>query len=260
MTPAINPGGILAANRVIQKLRHAIHVVRSVGAYLFLAAFTLIIGPPVLFLAWLANRPTWLLAVGLAGIRAQLALAGVRTRVIGQDRLPRHKAAVYCVNHSSYLDVVAFVALYPLCPELRILYKQELRRIPIVGRVFATAGFVPIDRHHHDHAMQALDAGTEALRAGRSLLAAPEGTRSFDGTLQPFKKGVFVMAIKARAPVVPIAISGTATALPRGSAIIRPGEIVVRVGAPVETAALGYEGRERLMAQVRSTIAALLEM
>ena len=91
---AINPGGILAANRVIQKLRHAIHVVRSVGAYLFLAAFTLIIGPPVLFLARLTNRPSWLLAVGLAGIRAQLALAGVRTRVIGQERLPRHKAAV----------------------------------------------------------------------------------------------------------------------------------------------------------------------
>ena len=245
---------------MVCKLQHAIHIVRSVGAYLFLAAFTLILGPPVLFLAWMANRPSWLLAVGVAGIRIQLKLVGVRSRLIGQEHLPRHKAALYCVNHSSYLDVVAFVVLYPLCPELTILYKQELRRVPIVGRVFAAVGFVPLDRHHHEHAMQALDAGTEALKSGRSLLAAPEGTRSRDGTLQPFKKGVFVMAIKAQAPVVPIAISGTDRALPKGSATIRPGEVVVRVGEAVETTAFGYEGRERLMAEVRSAIATLLEL
>lgn len=245
---------------MIHHLRHAAHVVRSIAAYGFLAAYTLILGPPALVLAWLTNRSSLLLAIGLAGIRAQLAIAGVRSRVVGREHVQRHRAAVYCVNHSSYLDVVAFVTLYPLCPELRILYKHELRRIPIVGSVFAAAGFVPIDRYHHDDAMQALDAGTEALRAGRSLLAAPEGTRSRDGTLLPFKKGVFVMAIKARAPVVPVAILGTGTALPKGSATIRPSEIVVRVGAAVETSAFGYEGRERLVAEVKSAIATLLEM
>jgi 1-acyl-sn-glycerol-3-phosphate acyltransferase len=197
------------------------------------------------------------LAVGLAGIRGHLALAGVRRRLIGQEHVPR-RAAVYCVNHSSYLDVVAFVSLYSVCPDLRILYKEELRRVPIVGRVFAAAGFVPLDRYHREDAIRALDAGTQVLRTGRSLLAAPEGTRSRDGTLQPFKKGVFVMAINAGVPVVPVAISGTATAFPRGKATIRPGEIVVRVGTPGETATLGYEGRQRLMADVRAAIIALL--
>jgi 1-acyl-sn-glycerol-3-phosphate acyltransferase len=235
-------------------------VVRSIAAYGFLAAYTLILGPPALILARLTNRPTWLLAIGLTGIRSQLALAGVRSRLVGREHVLRDRAAVYCVNHSSYLDVVAFVTLYPLCPGLTILYKHELRRIPIVGGVFAAAGFVPIDRHHHDDAVHALDAGTEALKAGRSLLAAPEGTRSRDGTLQPFKKGVFVMAIKARAPVVPVAILGTGRALPKGTATITPGEIVVRVGAAVETEPFGYEGRERLAAEVRSAIATLIDM
>jgi 1-acyl-sn-glycerol-3-phosphate acyltransferase len=232
---------------------------RSIVAYGFMAVYTLVLGPPTLVLARLTNRQSLLLAVGLAGLRAHLALSGVRSSLVGSEHVPRHRAAVYCVNHTSYLDVVAFVRLYPLCPALRILYKQELRRLPIVGSVFTAAGFVPLDRQHHDRALRALDGGTEALKAGYSLLAAPEGTRSRDGRLLPFKKGVFVMAIKAGAPVVPVAILGTGHALPKGRATIRPGDIVVRVGPPVETLPFGYEGRDRLIAEVRSAIGALLE-
>ena len=96
------------------------------------------------------------------------------------------------------------------------MYKAELARLPILGTVMRTAGFVPVERANRERAIEAVDEAVAALRAGASFLLAPEGTRSRTGELQPFKKGAFVMAIKAQAPVVPIALIGPDVAMPRG--------------------------------------------
>jgi 1-acyl-sn-glycerol-3-phosphate acyltransferase len=197
-------------------------------------------------------------AVGLFGMRVALRIAGIRYRVSGQGHLAAERGAVYCINHSSHLDVLAFILLYPLVPRLSILYKHELTSVPVVSSIFELADFIPLDRSHHDDAIRSLAKGVEALRAGRSLLTAPEGTRSPDGRLQSFKKGIFVMAIEAHVPIVPVAVIGAAEALPKGRSIARPGEIVVRIGEAIATDAMSYEDRDRLRQEALDRLRSLL--
>ena len=232
--------------------------VRTVAAYTFIALYTLVLGPPVLLLAALTGSQRLIIEAGLSGTRVALRLAGIGWHLAGAAHIPDGRGAVFCVNHASYLDLVAFVALYPVCPGLRVIYKSEFGRVPILGRVFSMAGAIPVQRAQHERAVEALDHGVDALRAGLSMLAAPEGTRSRDGALAPFKKGLFVMAIQAGAPVLPVAIHGARTALPRGAWRITPGTITVTLGEPVETTGLGYDDRARLADTVRERLAALL--
>jgi 1-acyl-sn-glycerol-3-phosphate acyltransferase len=106
--------------------------------------------------------------------------------------------------------------------------------------------------------MRSIDAGAASIRAGSSFLIFPEGTRSPTDELLPFKKGGFIMAIKAEAPVVPVAVQGGRAAMRRGSWIIRPVTVSVRVGRPVETAGISLANRAQIIERVRHEIAALL--
>jgi 1-acyl-sn-glycerol-3-phosphate acyltransferase len=117
---------------------------------------------------------------------------------------------------------------------------------------------VPIDRRNKEAAMRSLEAGARSIRDGNSFLIFPEGTRSKTSEMLPFKKGGFLMALKAQAPIVPVAISGGADAMRRGSKIIRPVNISIRVGQPIETAGMQMTDRDALIAQVREGIQALL--
>ena len=112
-------------------------------------------------------------------------------------------------------------------PRLRILYKAELRKLPILVRAFDIAGFVPLERGNREQSLPAIEHAAEALRDGNSFLIFPEGTRSRTGTLLPFKKGGFIMALKGQAPIVPVAISGAREAMRKGSFVIRPVRIEI---------------------------------
>src|SRR5205085_5132277 len=182
--------------------------------------------------------------------------AGISIKVAGKEHLPVGRAAVFCANHQSNVDPpVLFRAVHP---RLRVLYKQEIDRIPVLARAFRMAGFIPIDRHNKEAAMRSIDRGAASLRAGHSFLIFPEGTRSKTDELLPFKKGGFRMAIKAGAPIVPVAISGGRSAMVKGSAIIRPVTLTVRIGNPVETRDVHVEDRDKLIERVRQEIATLL--
>ena len=109
-----------------------------------------------------------------------------------------------------------------LHPRLHVLYKAELHKFPIMGTVLDVGGFVPIDRRDREQAMVAIAKGAQSLRHGNSFLIFPEGTRSRDGQLLPFKKGGFIMALQAQAPIVPVAVQGGRAAMRKGSAIVRP--------------------------------------
>lgn len=196
---------------------------------------------------------------GAVGVRTALWLVGVRWVVTGREHIQRHRAAVYCVNHSSNLEPpVLFLLFAPLFPRLRILYKAELRRLPILTAGFDRAGFVPIERGRRERAAAAIERAAQGLREGYSFLVFPEGTRSESGDLLPFKKGGFLMAIKAQAPIVPMAITGARTAMRRGSWVIRPATLHVRLGPPVETAGVRPAEAAALLARVRDAIAQLL--
>src|SRR4029077_21047225 len=131
-------------------------------------------------------------------------------------------------------------------------------RIPVLARTFRMGGFVPIDRHNKESALASIEKGAESLRDGNSFLIFPEGTRSKTDEMLPFKKGGFRMAIKAGAPIIPVAISGGRAAMQRGSAIVRPVTLTVRIGTPIETAGVDVDERDALIARVRQEIATLL--
>ncbi len=194
--------------------------------------------------------------LGHGGVRMGLALCGIRFRVAGAEHLPLDRAAVYCLNHQSNLDPpVAYEALHQ---RMRILYKEELDHIPFLSRAFRIAGFIPIDRRNKEAAMRSIEAGARSIRAGHSFLIFPEGTRSRTDQLLPFKKGGFVMAIKGEAPVVPVAIQGGRAAMQKGSWIIRPVTVSVRIGRPAETRGLTLDDRDTLILQVRHEIERML--
>lgn len=239
-------------------LSSAVACVRTLAAYVVVSVYALLAGPPGIVLALAFRWPMVLYWLGARGIRLGLWVVGIRVVGHGSEQVVAGRAAVYCVNHSSNLEPPGiFLLLSPLFPRLQVIYK-ELRRTPVLGRVWEVAGFVPIDRRDRQHSEAAIEQAVRQMGEGNSFLVFPEGTRSRTGELLPFKKGAFVLALKARAPVVPVAILGAAAAMRRGSPIIRPTTMHVYFGEPVSTAALGWEERDALMHEVRARIAALL--
>jgi 1-acyl-sn-glycerol-3-phosphate acyltransferase len=128
-----------------------------------------------------------------------------------------------------------------------------------MATLFDIGGFVAVERADREKAMAAISRGAESLRAGNSFLIFPEGTRSRTGQLLPFKKGGFIMAIEAQAPIVPVAVQGGRDAMKKGSAFVRPVMVRVRVGSPVPTKGMTMDDRDALIAKVRTEIEALLE-
>src|SRR5262249_23171616 len=156
----------------------------------------------------------------------------------------------YCSNHESNVDPpVLFEAVHS---RMHILYKAELDAIPVLARAFRYGGFIPVDRRNKEAAMRSIEAGAASIRAGNSFLIFPEGTRSLTAELLPFKKGGFIMAIKAGAPIVPVAIQGGRDAMRKGSPIIRPVTVSIRIGEPIETAGMSLTDRDALIATTRA--------
>jgi 1-acyl-sn-glycerol-3-phosphate acyltransferase len=230
--------------------------VRSYLTFVAVSLYVLVVGSLGMLLAWLFGWKRPLYVLGHGGVRLGLFLSGIRYRLSSERPLPMRGAAVYCANHQSNIDPpVLFDALHPM---MHILYKAEINALPVLGRGFQMGGFIPVDRRNKEAAMRSIDAGADSLRAGNSFLIFPEGTRSRSEELLPFKKGGFIMAIKAGVPIVPVAITGGRAAMHKGSRLIHPVTVSIRVGAPIETSTLSTGDRDALIRRVREKIAEMV--
>ncbi|MEN9798564.1 MAG: hypothetical protein RL653_2260 [Pseudomonadota bacterium] len=192
---------------------------------------------------WLARR-AW--APGV------LWLCGAKLELEPLPPLDWSRPYVFVMNHQSGLDICcAFVAVPT---GLRFVAKHTLAYVPFLGWFMWATGMVFIDRSNRFKAMASLKKAGERIRAGASILMYPEGTRSKDGTVLPFKKGPFLVALEAGVPVVPVAVEGSAQVLAATGLRIRPGTIRVKVGMPVASEG---RGRVELLSEVRTAVLAL---
>lgn len=227
---------------------------RTVFLLAFWGLSILIVGPFLLIRAFLTGSvelmyrvATWL---GITGVR----LAGVTIDIRGLDRLDRSRNYIFMSNHVSNLDPPILVASIP--GRCSVLVKKEVFRVPIFGTAMRMADLVPVDRSNREAAIDSVRAAAEVMRHGVNMVIYPEGTRSGDGRLLPFKKGPFHLAMEVGVHVVPVTILGTAELWPKGTWAMRAGTATLIFHPPVDPKQ--FADRDELMAAVRQTIASAL--
>lgn len=234
------------------------YVPRSILTVLVGLVSTLIASALVIPLGHLRPTSPAIERVARAWSRAWLWAAGVELIVEGSKNIDPGRSYVVVANHLSDLDIMACFLAVPL--PIRFLAKKELFRIPILSTAMRSIGIVEVDRQAHTAVHDQINAQTRQLvEAGRSLIIYPEGTRSRQGGLAPFKKGAFTIAVSSGLPVLPVAIQGSYEAWPPESLLVRGGRIQVAIDPAVETKAMTQLDTNGLRDQVHETIAARLE-
>ena len=184
-------------------------------------------------------------------------IAGIRVRVEGQKNLDPSQTYIFVGNHTSQTDIWTFQGYMP--HDFRWIAKKELFAIPIFGAAMRAVDFISIDRSRGRKAVKSLSDAANRIAEGTSVLIFPEGTRSPDGHLQPFKTGAIMLAIKAGVPVVPVGFNGTHQALPKGSLVARGGDVVLRIGTPLPTSDFKAKDKRELALKVQQQVAELLD-
>jgi 1-acyl-sn-glycerol-3-phosphate acyltransferase len=232
-------------------------MIRTLWFYVVLVASSVIHATGVIVAALLGvkRRPGGVYDWGTNDWSRQLLwAAGTPVRVEGMGRIPRG-SVVYASNHSSMFDIWALAATLP--GSVRMVAKQELANIPLLGRAMVRAGHIMIDRPNPRRALEAYERAAEVIRSGVSAVVFPEGTRSRTGELLPFKNAPFGLAIAAQVPVVPLYVHNTFAILPKGRWFLRPRPIRIEVGEPIPTAGMTLERRQELRDRVHAAILAL---
>jgi 1-acyl-sn-glycerol-3-phosphate acyltransferase len=229
-------------------------LIRTAAAVLFTCIFTFLgalIGFPA---TWLTRNADTLFAIAMWITRSGLSIAGVCVEVEGLEQIDRDATYIFMCNHVSNLDPPILIPKLPR--RTSVLVKKELFQIPILGRAMLMADLVPVDRRNREAAVNSMREAEQVMARGLNMTVFPEGTRSRDGRLLPFKKGPFYLAMDSGIPIVPVTILGSELLMPKGSSTIHPGVVTLKFHAPISPTQ--FAEKEELIAAVRREIASAL--
>ncbi len=210
---------------------------------------TLIFGTPAAILSFFRNTEDVVHRIGRLWGRSILLVSRVPVSIRGMSHINLKTPYIFMCNHQSNFDIPVLVG--HLRTQFRWIAKAELFRIPILGHGMKGAGYIGIDRSDRDSAIESLDRAAGSIRRGASVMIFPEGTRSRDGRLRPFKKGGFILAVDAGVPIVPIVIHGTYDVMPKSGLRVRPCPVRIEVLEPVATDNYTRDNKDELLDRIR---------
>ena len=185
-----------------------------------------------------------------------LWICGIKVDVGGREHMEGSVPRIYMSNHQSYFDI--FVLLGHLPANFKFILKQELLKIPLLGFAMKRARYIAIDRGDPRKALKSMNEAARKIRNGASVLIFPEGTRSEDGRLQPFKRGGFHLALKSGCEIVPLGIIKSRDIVPKGSLNIKKGMIGMNIGKPIPVKDYSKRERDQLITHVREEMIRLM--
>lgn len=216
-----------------------------------------LLAPLLIALVLLTKNENFIYSPVRMFIRAGLAMVGVRVEVTGIEKLDPNQTYIFTPNHQSLIEVPLFVTYLGRNPAY--LGKKEVFKYPVFGFGIRLIGVVPVDRSNSPAAVESAKVATENLRGGKSYVVYPEGTRSRDGRMLPFKKGAFMMAIDAGVPVVPITVSGATRIMPKAEIKVFPSTVRITIHDPIDTAGYSKDNVVELMERTRAKIFSALD-
>ena len=217
-----------------------------------------ILAIPLLLLCSLIRRKQPVIVFSKWVMRVGQIILGIRLEVYGKEKIDRTKPFIYMSNHLSILDGPLLFMIIPQAA--RVLLKKEVLKIPVVGQGMRLVGFVPVDRKGIRGGKKSIDLATKLIEEkGYSFLIFPEGTRSLDGRMQPFKRGGFFLAVKSRAAILPITLKGSYELMPKGSFFVKRGKISVIFHPPLPTHEYDIDSLPSLMGRAREIIESELD-
>jgi 1-acyl-sn-glycerol-3-phosphate acyltransferase len=184
--------------------------------------------------------------------RSALLANGVKVKVEGLEQIEGKGPFVFMSNHQGSYDIFALLGHLPF--QFKWLVKKELFSIPFFGWTMAAAGYISIDRQGTRETVEAMNQAAQRIREGMSVVIFPEGSRSPDGSIQPFKKGGFTLAMKSKVPIIPISVAGSREIMAKDRLTASSGEIRIKIGNPIETEPYSLKDRNALMERVSETI------
>lgn len=223
----------------------------------WLTLLTIVFGTATIVLSWCRVSDHKIQWVPRNWARLILWGVGCPARTLGRENIETGATYVFASNHTSALDIPALLGELP--SNFRWIAKKELFKIALFGPAMLRAGYIPIDRSDRRAAMKSLSRAAERIAGGASVVIFPEGTRSPDGNLLPFKSGGLALAIRSRRPVVPVAIIGANQALRPKSLLLSPGRVHIVLGKPIPTDGLKMNQRDELAQEVRERVQELLD-
>lgn len=227
-------------------------MIRTIFVWSCIAIALLVLGSLVILTSPFDRRGKVIHRYGRLWGKVALLANRVKVRVEGIEHLKGEGPYIIMSNHQGSYDIFALLSHLPF--QFKWLAKKELFSVPFFGWVMAAAGYVSVDREGTRETVEAMNEAARKIREGMSLLIFPEGSRSPDGSIQPFKKGGFTLAIKSKIPIIPISISGSREVMPKEKFTSASGEIRIRIDHPIEIQNYSMKDRKSLMEKVSKTI------